>query len=670
MTRKAPVPAIDTYAVFRRSPIPQALVDKKTHRVIECSEAFRAFLSNNDCEAEWWDRLVWGHEECYRLIQEQGRNEDLRIIESLTLTLECGSKQSFQLAVTDLDDLRLLTFTARNYTENDTDLLEQAFQGTEFRVGRSYFRYCTEAFCKTFGMDYGLIARLDDSGKEPMAHSISFYNSRDGYIQNIRYSLLNTPCILPYQKPGVSFVPDNLQKVFPMDLDLIAMEAQSYIGLPILDENGKAIGHLALLHSKPIPEPTHTEKMFLKIFAARSGAELQRQRVEEELRRSQKKAEEGNQAKTRFLANMSHELRSPLNAVLGYSQLLGQSTALSETDRGRVENINRNGRHLLALINDVLDMSRIELKHLDIENSPVRLADIHQDVQALIFPPSNDSETTFLTSFAPDLPDTVLTDGAKVRQILTNLVTNSIKYGNGSEIKFQVSIDSNDDPQLSTLHFTVSDEGPGIPKKVHERLFYPFERGKHRLNSNIDGTGLGLSIARRLARAMGGDITLVSEEGQGSAFTLSLPVAIATEETPLVSCPTRSLEKTSLQGCVLVVDDNDASRDIVRQVLEREGLSVIEACDGEEGVATCLREHPDLVLMDVRMPKLTGLEASTQIKEALKMDSPVIIGLTGDLLNVKGTPQKHEVFDLVIGKPFEFTTLVKLVTNALQERTS
>lgn len=655
---------------FEQSTIPLLIVSRTDHQVLQANAQGKELLNSSD--AEWWNRLDLVHEESKELLEEEIRSQFHRTVEQISLVMNCGLQGSFRLTVADLGENYLLTFLPLEPNRVDTTLMEETFRGTELRAGESYFHHCAEAFCKSFGMDCSIIARLDEgsaeSSGEMVARTVSYFHSEEGFMSPITYPLLDTPCWLPYNTGEPHCIPCSVQSLFPLDLDLVKMNIESYLGVPILDEDGKVFGHLALLSSKPISEPTQMERMFLKIFAARSGAEFRRSDTEKQLRAEKLKAEEANRAKTMFLANMSHELRSPLNAVLGFAQLLKENEILDPESQLQAENIYRNGRHLLSLINDLLDMSRIELGQVEVFQEAVVLADIHQDIRAM-FSFNTSEEFQFEVEIASDLPAIIRTDHSKVRQILTNLISNALKYAGQGTVTYRVEKKEEPSEKKAQLIFSIIDQGQGISPKLQESIFDPFDRGSFSEFSEFNGTGLGLSIARRFARAMGGEVGIESELGQGSTFTLTLPydTQASSEQIPQNDSPERTLPHH--QGTILAVDDNEASREIVRKVLERAGHRVIEAEDGLKGFEACLRERPDLVLMDVRMPNMSGLEAAHEIRGTLQSESPPIIGLTGDMLDVKGTPRDHEVFDLVIGKPFEFQILTGSVARMLSQRT-
>ncbi|MBK1834614.1 hybrid sensor histidine kinase/response regulator [Roseibacillus ishigakijimensis] len=638
---------------------------------MEASPSSRELLHSDNFQLPWWELLNCQTPAITQNIRATRGENYFQSQTPLVIPTRTGTEKAFKLVSTVFGDCQLLTLTPVDQRNKNIQMLEKAFQSGEFRRGDDYFRFWAKTFCEAMEMDYALVAKLERHGDQRIARSITFYSVHEGFLPNLCYNLAGTPCLLAYQSLEPSFVPANLQQTFPDDPDLVELGAQSYLGISILGEKKEALGHLALLSRSPITPPSHTERLFLRIFASRSGAEFLRESTEKKLRLSRRKAEEANQAKTRFLANMSHELRSPLNAVLGYSQLLANSKSLEEEDRQRVADINRNGRHLLFLINDILDMSRIELSHIEVNLTTFELAEIHKDLETMFRPETVRQECEFVLRIPSDLPKHILSDRVKLRQILTNLISNALKYGDKRLITYEVARETAGEGHEPHLLFHVANSGEPLTKESRERVFLPFERGDdvNQGETPVDGTGLGLSIARSFARRMGGDLfhkPLSTGEFRGNLFTLKIPLILPTEQQLEETAPSSIPPNHELSGVVLVVDDNEASRDIVRQLLTSKGLIVLEAADGQEGIDLCLSQRPDLVLMDVRMPKMSGLEASSLLKNKLAAECPPIVGFTGDLLDVQGTPMKHELFDLVIGKPFNFETLIDTVHTFLQ----
>jgi signal transduction histidine kinase/ActR/RegA family two-component response regulator len=333
-----------------------------------------------------------------------------------------------------------------------------------------------------------------------------------------------------------------------------------------------------------------------------------------ELQQAKDVAESASAAKSEFLARMSHELRTPLNAVLGYTQILKMDGNLSARQRAGLDHIQTSGEHLLTLIVDILDLSRIEAGKTELLTAPMPLHSMLQSVSDIVRLKAEEKGLAFNVIADPGLPASVQADEKRLRQVLINLLGNAVKFTDRGHVTLAVTPQEDAPPGQVRLRFEVADSGIGIEPEALRRLFQPFEQAGE-AHHRAAGTGLGLAISRHLVDLMGGDILVDTRHGQGSRFWFELELPLAAK-APDAEPPARAVSRRyeGRRRRVLVVDDVLANRQLLCDLLERHGFEVDQAGDGAHALERVRTLPPDLVLMDIRMPVMDGLEATSRLR--------------------------------------------------------
>ncbi len=408
---------------------------------------------------------------------------------------------------------------------------------------------------------------------------------------------------------------------------------------------------------------------------ARRTAELsreiqERKAVEVEVGRAKAAADAANQAKSRFLANMSHEIRTPLHAILGFSQLLQRDAKVAPEQRKHLEIINRSGEHLLRLIGDVLDMSKIEAGRMQLALAECDFRALLEGMESMFQLRTQEKGLKFGMRCAPGLPERLHTDEGKIRQVLLNILSNAVKFTVHGHIQLRVASEvlaegEGSNQMAARVAVEVEDTGPGIAPADLERIFEPFEQiqGGQRLVEG--GTGLGLPISRQLARMLGGEVAATSQVGVGSTLRFSFTAAILAPATPAAPATPGQrilrLKATETAPLVCVVDDIWSNRSLLRALLSRAGFRVCEAATGLEAVERFAETRPDLVLMDLRMPGQDGFTATQAIRAAPGGGDTRILLVSGDLLGNTEAQWRGAGADGFIPKPFHQDQLLEQI---------
>ncbi len=379
----------------------------------------------------------------------------------------------------------------------------------------------------------------------------------------------------------------------------------------------------------------------------------ERKKTETDLKKARDAADAANQAKSEFLANMSHEIRTPMNAVIGFSNILS-SQIIDKKQKSYLNSIQTAGKSLLNLINDILDLSKIEAGRLDIQYESVNLLIIFAELQQIFTLKIAEKNLEFIVDIDVELPAKLMLDEIRLRQVLLNLIGNAIKFTDSGYIK--LSAKQQIVNQQLDLIITVEDSGIGIPTDQQKIIFESFKQQDGQSTRRYGGTGLGLSISKRLVEMMNGQIFVTSIPNKGSSFNIILQKVKTSATNKSILQYTSFQQYTFENAQVLVVDDIESNRYLIKEYLFQVNLTVIEARNGQEALLLAEKHQPDLILMDLRMPTMNGYEATNHLKSNPRTANIPIIALTASV-TVEEKVKAHN-FDGFLPKPVNISDLL------------
>jgi signal transduction histidine kinase/ActR/RegA family two-component response regulator len=538
-------------------------------------------------------------------------------------------------------------------------LLRRIEEGVAGKSGEAFFRQIVRDLTLALNAHAAFTSRLLPQRRAEM---LAFWV--DGQYEKCNtYSLAGTPCEFVYNGEITCFARD-IGNVFPVDKEWFEqLGVHSYLGVPIVSETGEVHGHLAVM-DKPERDWRDADVDVLRLFSLRTAVELERAKAHRMLQESNRQlaaakaaAEQANHAKSVFISQMSHELRTPLNGILGYAQLLRRSPELNEQQRDGLEIIERSGEHLLTLVNDLLDLAKIEAGRLEFRDESVDLDGLLQHVTDLIRVRADKAGLRFAVDRPPALPTRIRGDARALRQVLLNLLGNAIKFTDaGGSVGLKIAASG------SRWTFEVADSGIGMSADQLQHIFEPFHRVEN-VARRVEGTGLGLAITRRLVEAMAGAIAVDSEPGRGTTFRVEL------ELTPDVRPHQHTPSNRAVIGyagerkSVLIADDDPVSRALLADLLTGLGFNVRGVADGAAALEQLRLEPVDLIVTDLVMPRVDGIELVRATRAAQRPAKILAVSASASDYT------SHEAIaagcDAFLPKPVHLTSLLDRVADLL-----
>lgn len=475
--------------------------------------------------------------------------------------------------------------------------------------------------CQLLGTEVGKLGRQD-----PKNNVSEFLNTivmsdlpaRRGVV----LPLDKTYCDITFSSPEALVISNVKQSQYKDHPAVEFLGIHSYIGCSI-NVHGKKFGTVNFSNRTPVAQPfTEADKDFLNLIGSWISVMMERKLDAEELKASKDAAERANQAKTSFLANMSHEIRTPLTAIIGFADMALHDEMSKEQRVDALQKIRWSGDHLLHLINDILDLSKVEAEEMDIELSSVNLFRLMADVENIVSAQAKLKGLDFGIDYKYPLPEKIETDPLRLKQVLLNLSNNAIKFTDTGSVRIQLSLSDKD----NELKIAVVDTGIGLSKEQIEKIFLPFRQADSSTARRFGGTGLGLSLSKKLSTLLNGELTADGELHKGSCFELKLKltdnseIAKAKLITSLEELDFTTEQQAShkvankLSGHILLAEDDELNQELIAMYLEDMGATVSVAENGQVAVDKVKQQQFDLIYMDMQMPELSGPDALKQLR--------------------------------------------------------